>query len=113
MRAHDERSDATEYVGLYLKTGYSLPPPGVTTLGGLAGLAPEPVTGIQRALGEPTGSPWPLARPSGKQWRRQVRALEREQHRRSARSAVPRKKNFAAVRHSRRSRRDRAGPART
>ena len=75
--------------------------------GGLAGLAPEPATGsIQRALGEPTGSPWPPARPSGKQWRLQVRALQREQHPRSARSAVPWEKKLragtaGAVRHSR------------
>ena len=68
---------------------FSARAPGVTTLGGLAGLAPEPVTGIQRALGEPTGSPWPPAQPSGRQWRRQVRELEREQHPHSARSAVP------------------------
>ena len=84
--------------------------------GGLAGLAPEPVTGIQRALGEPTGSPWPPPQPSGRQWRRQVSALEREQHPRSARrSAVPTEKKLCApaqpaqsgtagaVRHSRRS----------
>jgi len=69
----------TLYVGLYLKTGYSLPGHRHHS-GGSRGVAPEPVTGIQRALGEPTGSPWPPARPSGKQWRRQVRALEREQH---------------------------------
>ena len=68
------------YVALYLKTGYSLPGTGRHHLGGLAGLAPEPLTGIQRALGEATGSPWPPAPPSGRQWRRQVRALEREQH---------------------------------
>ena len=76
---HDEAHDIT-YVGLYLKTGYSLPGTGRHQLGGLAGLAPEPLTGIQRALGEATGSPWPPAPPSGRQWRRQVRALEREQH---------------------------------
>ena len=88
-------------LGLYLKTGYSLPGHRHHS-GGSRGVAPEPVTGIQRALGEPTGSPWPPARPSGKQWRRQVRAIEREQHPRSARSAVPRKNKFAR-RHSRRS----------
>ena len=87
---------------------FSARAPGVTTLGGLAGLAPESVTGIQRTLGEPTGSPWPPARPSGKQWRLQVRALQREQHPRSARSAVPWEKKLragtaGAVRHSRRS----------
>ena len=70
-------------MGLYLKTGCSLLATGRHHSGGarrLAGLAPEPVTGIQRALGEATGSPWPPAPPSGRQWRRQVRALEREQH---------------------------------
>ena len=53
-------------------------------------------------MGEPTGFPWPPAQPSGRQWRRQVRELEREQHPHSARSAVPREKKIAR-RHSRRS----------
>ena len=82
-----------------MKTGCSLLATGRHHSGGarrLAGLAPEPVTGIQRALGEPTGSPWPPAQPSGRQWRRQVRALEREQHPRSARSAVPTEKENCA-----------------
>ena len=79
------------YVALYLKTGYSLPGTGRHHLGGLAGLAPEPLTGIQRALGEATGSPWPPAPPSGRQWRRQVRALEREQHPAQPAQLFPRK----------------------
>ena len=78
-------------MALYLKTGYSLPGTGRHHLGGLAGLAPEPLTGIQRALGEATGSPWPPAPPSGRQWRRQVRALEREQHPAQPAQLSPRK----------------------
>ena len=77
-----------------MKTGCSLLATGRHHSGGarrLAGLAPEPVTGIQRALGEPTGSPWPPAQPSGRQWRRQVRALEREQHSAQPAQLFPRK----------------------
>ena len=67
-------------VGVAVANLFSARAPASPLWGGLARLAPEPVTGIQIALGEPTGSPWPPAPPSGRQWRRQVRALEREQH---------------------------------
>ena len=45
---------------------------------------------------------WPPAQPSGRQWRRQVRELEREQHPAQPAQLSPRKKKIAR-RHSRRS----------